>query len=177
MRIPITDQFLLDLYNLIEKIDETTESFVPPRTMKEVLYPDIYRLRRLYERKKAKRYFAQFIDYLSGKGYIKIKNLEQKQGIILTKKGAEKALKTKLRLEEKKKRSDGKFQMIIFDIPEKKRYLRDLLRENLQILGYKMLQKSIWVCPHDVLKETEKIIREYSLDQYVKLFLIEEIEI
>ena len=177
MRIPITDQFLLDLYNFIEKIDETTETFIPPRTMKEVLYPNIYRLRRIYERKKAKRYFAQFIDYLKRKGYIRIKNLEQKQGIILTKKGTEKALKTRLRLKKRKRRSDGKWQMIIFDIPEKKRQLRDLLRENLRILGYRILQKSIWVCPYDILKDTERIIREYSLDPYVKLFLIEEVEV
>lgn len=177
MKLPLTDKFLLDLYNFLEKTNETLELFVPPRTMKEVLYSNIYKLRRIYERNQAKRQFTQFINYLKKKGYIKIKNLEQKEGIILTKKGVEKALKAMLRLKERKKRSDDKWQMIIFDIPEKKRQLRDLLRENLQILGYKMLQKSIWVCPYDILKDTERIIREHSLDSYVKLFLIEEIEI
>ncbi len=79
-------------------------------------------------------------------------------------------------MKKKKRRPDGKWQMVIFDIPEKKRVLRDIFRENLQILGYKILQQSVWVCPYEISKETEGIIRQYSLDPYVKLFLIEEIE-
>jgi phenylacetic acid degradation operon negative regulatory protein len=176
MKLPITDEFLLDLYNFIEKIDETFDLFAP-RTMKEVWYSNLYKLRRNYERKEAKSQFRQFLHYLKRQGYIKIKNLEQKQGIILTKKGANKVLKIKLKMKKRRKRTDGKWQMVIFDIPEKKRDLRNLFRQNLQILGYKMLQKSIWVCPYDVLKETEGIIGKYSLDPYVKLFLIEEIEV
>lgn len=177
MVLPLTDKFLLDLYNFIEKIDKTLDLFVPPRTMKEALYPEFYKLKRNYERKKERERFAQLIYYLKKKGYIKIKKLEQKQAVILTKKGADKVLKIRLKNREKKKRADGKWQMVTFDIPEEKRICRDLLRENLQILGYKMLQRSIWVCPYDVLRETEGIIRKYLLDPYVKLFLIEEIEL
>jgi len=176
MRLPFTDKFLWDLYNFIEEIDETFELFYP-RTMKEVWFPDLYKLRRNYGRKEDRQQFSQLIYYLKKKGYIKIKNLEEKQGVILTKKGAEKVLKIKLKTTDKKKRKDGKWQMVIFDIPERKRALRDLFRKTLEILGYKMLQQSIWVCPYEVSKETEGIIRKYSIDPYVKLFLIEEIEI
>ena len=177
MKLPITDKFLLDLYNLIEEIDKTFDLFIPPQTMQEVCYSEFYQLKRKYERKKSKEQFSRFISYLKRRGYIKIKNLEQKQGIILTKKGAEKVFKAKLKMRKNKKRSDGKWQMVIFDVPEKKRIFRDILRENLRILGYKMLQQSVWVSPYDVLKETEGIIRKYSLDNYVKLFLIEKVEI
>ena len=177
MKLPITDKFLLDLYNLIEKIDETVDLFLPPRTMEEVCCPEFYRLKRDCGRRKERQRFAQFIYYLKKKGYIKIKNLEQKQGALLTKKGIDKVLKIKLKTFKKKKRADRKWQMIIFDIPEGKRNLRNLLRQNLQILEYKILQKSIWICPYDVLKETEEVIRKYSLDLYVKIFLIEEIKI
>ncbi|PIP23356.1 MAG: hypothetical protein COX36_03765 [Candidatus Nealsonbacteria bacterium CG23_combo_of_CG06-09_8_20_14_all_38_19] len=176
MKLPLTDKFLWDLYNFIEKIDKAFDLFYP-RTMKEVWFPDIYKLRREYERREDRRQFSRLIYYLKKKGYIKIKNLEEKQGVILTKKGAEKVLKIKFKLKEKKKRPDGKWQMVIFDIPERKRHFRDLFRENLRILGYKILQQSIWVCPYDVSEETEGIIRKYLLDPYVKLFLIEEIEI
>ena len=176
MRLPFTDQFLLDVYNLIEKVDETFDLF-GKRTMKDVYCPELYKLKKKYQRKKARRQFSRLVYYLKKKGYIKIKNLEQKQAILITKKGADKILKIRFKARQKKKRTDGKWQMVIFDIPERKRSLRDLLRENLQLLGYKMLQQSIWVCPYDVSKETESIIRKYSLDSYVKLFLIEEIEI
>lgn len=176
MKLPLTDKFLWDLYNFIEKIDDTFSLFYP-RTMKEVWFPDVYKLRRRYEKEDAKTQFSQFVNYLKKQGYIKIKSLEQKKAVMLTKKGAEKVLKVKLKMKEKKRRPDGKWQMVIFDIPEKKRDFRDIFRENLQILGYKMLQRSVWVCPYDVLKETEALIRKYSLHPYVKLFLIEEIEL
>lgn len=126
--------------------------------------------------KKAKRRFTQFINYLKKKGYIEIKNLKEKQAILITKKGIEKVIRTKSKLIKKKKRPDGKYVMIIFDIPEKKRYFRNLLRAKLYSLGYKMLQQSVWISPYDVLEETEKFLREYSLDQYARLFLIEPIE-
>ena len=176
MKLQATEKFLLDLYNYTEKIDKVFDIF-SPRTMKEVCCPDIYELRKQYKRKKAKQEFNRLVYYLKKKGFIKIKNLEQNKGIILTKKGAEKVLRAKFKIKSKQKRLDEKWQMIIFDIPEKKRHLRDLLRDNLRILNYKLLQQSIWICPYDVQKETEFILRKHSIDPYVKLFLIEEIEL
>ncbi len=175
MILPITDKFLLSVYDYSEKLDETFDLFAP-KTMKEVCCPSLYELKKQYKRRKAKQNFDQLIYYLKKRGYIKIKNLKQNKGIVLTKKGTEKVLRAKFKT-NKEKRSDGKWQMIIFDIPEEKRYLRDLLREKLRFLKYKMLQQSIWICPYNVSEETELILGKYSLDPYVKLFLIEEIEI
>ena len=176
MRLPITDKFLLNVCNYAEKLDKTFDIFAY-KTIEEAYCPSLYDLRKQYKRQKEKQKFTQLIYRLKKNGYIKIKNLKQNEGVILTKKGAEKVLKVKLRMKNKQKRSDGKWQMIIFDIPEKKRYLRSLLREKLLLLEYKMLQKSIWICPYNVSKETEFILRKYSIDSYVKLFLIEEIEL
>lgn len=176
MKLPITDKFLFDVYNFTEGIGEIFD-LCGPRTMKEVCYSDLYRLKKKYTRERTKKQFSQLVYHLKSKGYIKIKNLEQKQGIILTPKGAEKVLRIKFKMMDKKSRKDGKWQMIIFDIPESKRHLRKLLRENLYLLGYKMLQQSVWMCPYNVLKETEGVLRKYLLDRYVKLFLIEEIEV
>jgi len=175
MRLPITDKFLWEFYNFLEKIGDIN-GLLSPRPWREVWCPELHKFRYEYEKGRLRKRFSQFIYYLKKNGYIKIKSLENKQGIILTKKGAEKVLKTKLRLREKRPRKDGKWQMVIFDIPERKRDLRDLFRETLHILGYKMFQQSVWVCPYNVLKETEVIVQKYSLDRYVKLFLIEEVE-
>ena len=176
MKLPITDKFLLNIYDQTEKLNKVFDMFAP-RTMKEVCCPAVYDLKKQYERQKEKQKFTQLIYRLKKNGYIKIKKLEQNEGVILTKKGAEKVLKAKLKTKDKQKRQDGKWQMIIFDIPEEKRHLRNLLREKLRLLEYKMLQQSIWICPYNVQKETELILKKHSLDQYVKLFLIEEIEI
>ena len=176
MKLPITEKFLLDVYSCAEKLDKTFTVF-SYRKMKEYCYPSFHELKNQYKKKQTKQQFTQLIYHLKKNGYIKIKNLEQNEGIILTKKGAEKVLKAKLKIKDNKKRSDKKWQMIIFDIPEEKRYLRNLLREKLILLKYRMLQQSIWICPYDVQKETEFILRKHSIDPYIKLFLIEEIEL
>src|SRR3990167_2143423 len=173
MKLPITDQLLWDIYNFIEKTSDIHDIF-SPKPWKEILCPQFH---REYDKKMDRQRFSRLICYLKKKGYIKIKNLENKRGVILTQKGGEKILKTKLKAVKNgiKKRMDQKWQMLIFDIPEDKRALRDIFRDNLVILGYNQLQKSVWVSPYDVLEKTENLIRKSELDPYIKLFLIEEI--
>ncbi|MBU4479971.1 hypothetical protein KKG48_00820 [Patescibacteria group bacterium] len=50
---------------------------------------------------------------------------------------------------KKTKRWDGKWRVIIFDISEKKKRLRNLLRFHLDRLGFIKLQNSVWVFPYD----------------------------
>jgi hypothetical protein len=176
MKIPMTDKFLFELYGFFEKLNKNYK-FTTPLTIKEAIFPDIYRLRREWEQKRDRKNFSRLIYRLKKNGFIKIDNLKNRKAVILTPKGEIKALKTKYKLLDKKQRKDRKWQMLIFDIPENKRFLRDLLREYLYFLGYRMLQRSIWVCPYDVFKETEYFLRKYSLDSFVRLFLIEELEI
>ena len=176
MRLPITDEFLWDLYRLYEKTGDIAYLF-SIKTWSEVAIPPSLSIRRIYEKKKHRWTFAKFIWYLKKKGYIRVKSLEPQEGIILTSAGMEKVLKITLAKTEKKRRKDGKWIMVIFDIPERKRKMRDLFREALQVLGFKFFQKSIWVCPHDVLKEIQGIIQKYTLEKYVKIFLIQEVEI
>ena len=176
MKLPITDKFLWNLYTAIEKISDFQALFAR-RSLKEACFPSLYKARLFYQKKADRQQFFKFIRYLKKKGYIKIESLEPNEAIILTQKGMEKVLKTTLRLKGKKRRKDGKWLMVIFDIPERKRTLRDLFRENLQILGFKYLQKSIWVCPYDVLEEVQNLIAKYELEKYAKTFLIEEIDL
>jgi phenylacetic acid degradation operon negative regulatory protein len=117
---------------------------------------------------------------LKKKGYVQSASLKEKRGILLTQKGKRKALKTKLLLESSpglKRRKDGKYSMVIFDIPEKKRRLRDEFRNILLSLGFRQFQKSVWISPFDIQKQLEEAIRIYDLEDYVRIFLIEEIEI
>jgi len=176
MKLPLSDKFLWDLYNFLEKAGDVYDIF-SARPWKEVWSPEFHKFKYERQKKYEREKFSRFIYYLKKRGYIKIKNLEQKQAALLTKKGADKILRIELKTKEKKRRPDGKWQMLIFDIPEKKRRLRDLLRDNLHLLGYQILQQSVWVCPYDVLRETEALLRKYSLDEYIKLFLIEEVEL
>lgn len=183
MRIPLTDKFLWDLYCFLEKLGDVLE---PPKIFKiknwrDICNPEISKFWREYEKRRNKRQFGQFINYLKKSGYIKVKNLETGKGILLTPKGAQKALKVKYKenkLNSKlKKRKDKKWIMVIFDIPEKRRIYRDDFRKFLRSLGFQKLQQSVWVSPSDVYNDLEEIIKIYFLDKFVRIFLIEEIEI
>ena len=47
------------------------------------------------------------------------------------------------------KRWDKKWRILIFDIREEKRNLRDKVRKTLTAVGFKRLQDSVWVYPYD----------------------------
>ena len=175
MPLPITDKFLWNIYNFIENLDTSFDLFAP-RTMKEAVCPDLLSLRRKLGRAEDRTNFSKALSYFKKKGIIRIANLQGVPGVIITPKGIDKVLKIKLKSTKRNRRTDRKWIMMIFDIPERRRVLRDILRENLVLLGYQKLQMSVWVSPYDVLKETEGVVRRHELDSYVRVFLINEIE-
>lgn len=181
MKLPITDQFLWVVYRFFEKTGEILEPKILFQYKRGWLFPidkDELEFWRNIERKKKRKQFRQFLNYLKRKGYIKIENLKGKEGILLAPRGKQKILKIRHRVGSKpKKRKDGKWIMVVFDIPERMRKYRDDFRDYLISFGFQNFQKSIWVCPYDVLKELEEIIRILSLDKFVRIFFIEEVDI
>lgn len=190
MALRITEKFLWDLCELIIKKNKLLDSLMSNRWygfkgIEEIIWPDIYRtedaywkiLRQERQTKRKRQDFARLIRYLKNRGYLNVKDLKNRKAIIITPKGMEKLYKTRLKAEKMKKRFDKKWQMVLFDIPETKRKARDLFRKELKYLGYKKLQRSIWVCPYDVLKETQQLVKNHKLGRFVRLLLVEEIKI
>lgn len=68
-------------------------------------------------------------------------------------------------------RWDGKWRVLFFDIEEVSKIRRNRLRSKLRELGFGMLQKSVWVTPHDILVDFYEFIQEMGLEENV--FLIE----
>lgn len=64
---------------------------------------------------------------------------------------------------------NGNWYLVIYDIPERKRRSRTILRELLEKLGFGQLQKSVYISPFNFLGEIEKIIKDYKLSPYVIL--------
>jgi len=171
MKISFSEQFLWGLYNVTEKIDDINEIF-RIKTFREVVNDQTFW--RNLKKKKERKQFAQFINYLRKKGYIKT---AVNKGILITSKGEEKILKARYKFLNKKERSDGRWIMLMYDIPINKNRERNFFRRQLQYLNYQQLQKSIWVCPYDIFKETEQMINSMSLSKFVRIFLIKEIKI
>ena len=176
MELPITEKFLWKLFSLTEGIDDAL-NLIGPRTITEATCPDIRAMRHLYRYGENKRKFSKTISYLKRAGYIRVPELQERKGVVLTQKGLEKISKIYMKMKQEKRRADGKWQMVVFDIPEKKRNLRNFFRKDLQMLGYRLLQKSIWVCPYEVSAETQQLIKKYDVISYTRIFLFEEVAV
>jgi hypothetical protein len=173
MRLSLTDKFLWDMFNVFQETSDIAVSLLIPSLAKYHMHIgnpvfDKYR----HNKNKAK--FSKLVYYAKRNNYIRVENLKGKQAIMLTKEGLGKALKASFTIEGKKKRKDGKWIMLTFDMPANNRRARDLLRSVLRNLGYKLFQQSVWVTPYDVSEKTERLLQFYSLEKYVKIFLIEE---
>jgi len=65
---------------------------------------------------------------------------------------------------------DGKWRLVIFDIPEKKRSVRDKLRRALNALGMGILQSSVWISPQDIKQEISQLEQSLKLQSQIKFF-------
>jgi DNA-binding transcriptional regulator PaaX len=66
-------------------------------------------------------------------------------------------------------KKDGIWKLIIFDIPESKRQVRNFLRQKLQALHFKKWQNSIWVSPYALDQELEKELLQLAEKYFVRL--------
>lgn len=70
---------------------------------------------------------------------------------------------------------DGKWRVIIFDVPEIDRDNRDYLRQKLISLGFGRLQKSVYISPLDVLVDVKEYLKKLNL--YGKAVVLEAKEV
>lgn len=76
-----------------------------------------------------------------------------------------------------KQRWDGRWRMVVFDIPEKYRKTRLRLRMMLRALGFVQLQASVWVYPHDCEEVITLIKTELRAGSNVLYAIVEKIEL
>ncbi len=62
---------------------------------------------------------------------------------------------------------DKKWRLVFFDIPEKHKSGRDALSLKLRTLGFKPLQKSVWIYPFPCQDEIMRVCQVYKVSRYV----------
>ncbi len=175
MKLLITDQFL---YDLLESTSDTAHFILKRRrTFSDLLPGPKDPSFEIYRKFKNKQKFNKLIYYLKKNNFIKVKNLKGNNAILLTKEGKDKAIRASFKIGDgqQKRRKDGKWIMVIFDIPQNRKRDRTLLMSVLKNLGYKLFQQSVWINPYDVFEKTERSLQFYSLDRYVRIFLVDEL--
>lgn len=66
---------------------------------------------------------------------------------------------------------DGKWRVILFDVPESKRTVRQMLRIKLMDLGARMLQSSVWISPsQETIEKFKSIVATTEFGNTVHFF-------
>jgi DNA-binding transcriptional regulator PaaX len=63
---------------------------------------------------------------------------------------------------------DGRWRIVFFDIPEKRRKARDALRDKLRDLGFYELQKSVFVHPFPCRDEIDFVVEFLKIRPFVR---------
>lgn len=98
---------------------------------------------------------------------------EQEDGlikVILTKKGEEYALQFNIEEMKIKKPTswDGKWRVVLYDIPEKRKRAREALRKKLKELGFYEMQKSVLVFPYHCRDEIDFVVEFFEVRNFVR---------
>lgn len=140
----------------------------------EVFYPHPYY--HQFCAHAQRRSFQRALKRLERKHLIGIRTARGREEWYLTDSGEELARRLRLRLSTTSpKRWDGKWRLVIFDIPERVRGRRDFLRKELGDLGFHPLQKSVWVTPYPLPDEFSEFISDLALGKHFRIVTADHI--
>lgn len=142
-----------------------------------------YRVKReinhyLSKRSLDRMNFFNKISYLKRRGFIKDFYKSKARYFEITAKGIER-LKVFVAENLAIKRPeiwDRKWRLVILDIPEKQRLLRNKIRRILYRLGFQQIQKSVFVYPFECTEEINIICHYFGGRQYIKYMIADIIE-
>ena len=129
--------------------------------------------------KKAWRKFYESLRYLDRRGYVKILD-RNSQGIKvkITHKGEDVIKELDIDSMKLKKQDswDGKWRLVIFDVPNTKSRNRLAFTEKLKELGFIMVQKSVWAYPYECYKEMMILRKFYNIEKHVSCLEASNVE-
>lgn len=71
---------------------------------------------------------------------------------------------------------DGKWRILIFDIPEKQKEMRNKVRSTLQAIGFKHLQHSVWIYPFDCEDFVTLLKADFKIGKNLLYIIAEAVE-
>ena len=107
---------------------------------------------------------AQALKRLRERGLIDFVNDDQ-LAYRLTDKGRQKVVWQSLIIKDEK--WDGKWRFVIFDIPEKRREARNLLRSSLKNWGFIKWQQSVWATKKNCTEALRNFIKSVGIEDWV----------
>lgn len=148
-----------------------------------VAAPGVIKIYKDYRKRESwEEYYPSSVDRITKRLYrYGIVRIDQVKGISVVKitdKGREEILKydlNKLKI-EKPKTWDGKWRLVIFDITEKYKKVRDIIRYKLKGIGFYQFQKSVFIYPYPCEKEIKYVREVLHVPHLIKLIRADRIE-
>ena len=113
---------------------------------------------------------------MSRKGWFKSRRVGNKSYYALTRKseelleeGAQRIFRPRFDL------WDGRWHILTYSIPERKRHLRHRLRTRLTWLGFGSLSNATWISPRDLRREVEQLVSSLGINGHVEIFSAEHL--
>lgn len=112
-------------------------------------------------------------DRLLTSGYLRREN-----GFLrLTSKGRAKFLHEQLRdPDQRRRRWDGRWRLLIFDIPESRKGMRDKIRRTVEGIGFIRLQDSVWIYPYACEDFVALLKADFKIGKDLLYMIVEELE-
>lgn len=128
-------------------------------------------------KKYNRRDLGRTIKRLEKQKMVSFKEEKGKTKIEITEKGKIRLLEYDFEnLEIKKKKIDGKWRLVIFDIPENKKNNRDVFRRKLLQMGFIRLQDSVFAGPYPCKKEIDFLVHYLEISDFITLIKVDQIE-
>jgi phenylacetic acid degradation operon negative regulatory protein len=112
------------------------------------------------------------ISRMNKQGWIQSKRVGNKSFYSLTDIGKARMEEAAERIYKIKPHSwDGKWRILIYNIPEEIRNVRDELRQELIWSGFGSMSTSCWLSPNPLEKQVYGLIEKYEIKEYVNFFI------
>ncbi len=113
--------------------------------------------------RKKRRTSTATLSYLLAKKFIAAHGINQRKVYGLTEEGVNFLFAKFPALKYGNRKWDGYWRVVIYDIPEKDFPLRNRLRRELKHLGFKFVQRSVWLTPLPVEEDLNTFLKKERL--------------
>ncbi len=157
-KIKIRSETIRD--ELLNLAEEFVFAFSHKNYMDFAQYKDMQHYAAVKEQRKLQQ-------ELKRRKWIETKTIGNRVMTRFTEQGWQHALRRKIRTETKICKKG--ICIVVFDIPESERFVRNVLRSFLKEWGFEKLQHSVWITERDVVKPMMLLLQRRGLDKWIRV--------
>lgn len=161
---------------ILEKLQElgegTLDAFFPKKYAYTALWRPLLGLDK--PRKITRHTISMNLSRLRREGLVERLGTGRRSKWRLTAEGKKSILKQPRHAQLSQPRKDGIMRLVIFDIPERDRRKRDMVRAELIFCKFRQLQKSVWIGEYPLPEDFVSLLDNLRLTRNVHIFSVRE---